>query len=120
MRLYELGNVYLPKALPLTELPEERMQFTLGMYGEGDFFTMKGVVEEFFEKVGLNGKKTYDPNARSSLPSSGTPGQTSIMTERGWDIWERYTRMWRTAYGIGTKAYVAVIDMPEVTCRCHL
>ncbi len=57
VRLYELGNVYLPKALPLTELPEERMQFTLGMYGDGDFFSMKGVVEEFFEKVGLLKKK---------------------------------------------------------------
>ena len=33
VRLYELGNIYLPKSLPLTELPEERMQFTLGMYG---------------------------------------------------------------------------------------
>ena len=41
VRLYELGNIYLPKALPLTELPDERMQFTLGMYGDGDFFTMK-------------------------------------------------------------------------------
>ena len=38
-----LGNIYLPKALPLTELPDERMQFTLGMYGNGDFFDMKGV-----------------------------------------------------------------------------
>ena len=54
VRLYELGNIYLPKSLPLTELPDERMQFTLGMYGEGDFFTMKGVVEEFFEKVGTS------------------------------------------------------------------
>ena len=42
VRLYELGNIYIPKALPLTELPDERMQFTLGMYGSGDFFTMKG------------------------------------------------------------------------------
>ena len=25
-RLYELGNIYIPKALPLTELPEEKMQ----------------------------------------------------------------------------------------------
>ena len=31
VRLYEMGNVYLPKSLPLTELPDERMQFTLGM-----------------------------------------------------------------------------------------
>ena len=35
VRLYELGNVYLPKALPLTELPDERTMFTLGMYGNG-------------------------------------------------------------------------------------
>ena len=48
-----LANIYLPNALPLTELPDERMQFTLGMYGDGDFFTMKGVVEEFLEKVGI-------------------------------------------------------------------
>ena len=63
VRLYELGNIYLPKSLPLTELPEERMQFTLGMYGDGDFFSMKGVIEEFFEKIGLHKKETYDPNA---------------------------------------------------------
>ncbi len=50
VRLYELGNVYLPKALPLTELPDERTMFTLGMYGKGDFFDMKGVCEEFFER----------------------------------------------------------------------
>ena len=37
VRLYELANVYLPKELPLKELPDERMQFTLGMYGDGDF-----------------------------------------------------------------------------------
>ena len=42
-----MAKVYLPNALPLTELPDERVQFTLASYGEGDFFTMKGVVEEF-------------------------------------------------------------------------
>ena len=43
-------SIICRKSLPLTELPDERMQFTLGMYGDGDFFDMKGVVEEFFEK----------------------------------------------------------------------
>ena len=56
VKLYELANIYLPKNLPLTELPDERMQFTLGMYGEGDFFTMKGVVEELFDKLGMRKK----------------------------------------------------------------
>ncbi len=64
VRLFELGNIYLPKALPLTELPDERMQLTLGFYGDGDFYTMKGVVEEILTAFGYNLKKvSFDPNA---------------------------------------------------------
>ena len=63
VRLYELANVYLPKSLPLTELPDERMQFVLGAYGNMDFFVMKGVVEEFFDKAGMKRKVHYDPQA---------------------------------------------------------
>ena len=63
VRLYELGNIYIPKSLPLTELPEERMIFTLGMYGDGDFYSMKGVVEEFLDKIGMRSKEDYDPNS---------------------------------------------------------
>ena len=74
VKLYELGNIYLPKSLPLTELPDERMQFTLGMYGEGDFFTMKGVIEEFLEKVGMRGKKHYDPSDKKPFLHPGTSG----------------------------------------------
>ena len=63
VRLYELANVYLPKQLPLTELPDERMQLTLGMYGDGDFFAMKGVIETLMLKLGLKKKAEYDPQA---------------------------------------------------------
>ncbi|MCR5273719.1 MAG: phenylalanine--tRNA ligase subunit beta, partial [Lachnospiraceae bacterium] len=71
VRLYELGNIYLPKNLPLTELPDERMQFTLGMYGEGDFFAMKGVVENFLNKVGMHKKMVLDPNSGLSFMHPG-------------------------------------------------
>ena len=113
VRLYELGNVYLPKALPLTELPEERMQFTLGMYGDGDFFSMKGVVEEFFEKVGLHKKETYDPNAGKTYLHPGR--QANIIydgTVVGY-LGEVHPDV-ADNYGIGTRAYIAVIDMPEI------
>ena len=41
--LYDMSNIYIPKELPLTELPDEREQLTLGAYGDGvDFFSMKG------------------------------------------------------------------------------
>lgn len=61
VRLYELANVYIPKALPLTELPEEQMKLTLGMYGEGDFFHLKGVIEELTEKLGFSKEVSYEP-----------------------------------------------------------
>ncbi len=116
VRLYELGNVYLPKALPLTELPEERMQFTLGMYGDGDFFSMKGVVEEFFDKVGLHKKETYDPNAGKPYLHPGR--QANIIYDGvvvGY-LGEVHPDVADT-YGIGEKAYIAVIDMPEIVAR---
>ena len=113
VRLYELGNVYLPKALPLTELPDERMQFTLGMYGEGDFFTMKGVVEEFFEKVGLRKTAKYNPNAGKPYLHPGR--QANIIYEGtvvGY-IGEVHPAV-ADNYGIGERAYVAVLDMKNI------
>ncbi len=116
VRLYELGNIYLPKALPLTELPEERMQFTLGMYGEGDFFSMKGVVEEFLEKVGLHEKEIYDPKAGKNFLHPGR--QANIIydgTLIGY-LGEVHPDV-ADNYNIGTRAYVAVLDMPEIVER---
>ena len=116
VRLYELGNIYLPKALPLTELPKERMQFTLGMYGDGDFFSMKGVVEEFFEKIGLHKKEVYDPNPGKPYLHPGR--QANILYDGvvvGY-LGEVHPDVADT-YGIGTRAYIAVIDMPEIVER---
>ena len=113
VRLYELGNIYLPKSLPLTELPEERMQFTLGMYGDGDFFTMKGVVEEFFEKIGMKEKETYDPNSGRSYLHPGRQADIIYKGSKIGFLGEVHPEVADT-YGIGERAYVAVIDMPEV------
>ena len=71
VKLYEMAKIYLPKSLPLTEYADERVQFTLGFYGEGDFFTMKGVVEEFLERAGMHDIVDYDPNAGKSFLHPG-------------------------------------------------
>ena len=113
VRLYELGNIYVPKALPLTELPDERMQFTLGMYGECDFFTMKGVVEEFFDSIGMRRKVTYDPEAGKNFLHPGR--QANIIydgTILGY-LGEVHPEVCDN-YDLKTKAYVAVLDMPSV------
>lgn len=113
VRLYELGNIYLPKSLPLTELPDERMQFTLGFYGDGDFFTMKGVVEEFFEKIGLHSKTQYDPNAGKAFLHPGRQANIIYNETIVGYLGEVHPEV-ADIYGIGEKAYVAVIDMPSI------
>ncbi len=113
VRLYELGNIYLPKSLPVTELPEERTMFTLGMYGKGDFFDMKGVCEEFFEKIGMKKKVTYDPNSGKPFLH---PGRQANMIYEGKVV--GYLGEVHPAvadnYSIGEKAYIAVIDILDV------
>ncbi len=114
VRLYELGNIYLPKQVPVTELPEERMQFTLGMYGDGDFYTMKGVVEEFFDKAGLHGKESYDPNAGKSFLHPGRQANVIYDGKIVGYLGELHPQV-ADNYSIKERVYVAVIDMPEIT-----
>lgn len=111
VRLYEMGNIYLPKQLPLTELPEERMQMTFGMYGEGDFFTMKGVVEELFYKVGMNEKITYDPESGYSFLHPGRQANVVYKDTVVGYLGEVHPTV-AADYGIKERVYVAVLDMP--------
>ena len=113
VRLYELAKVYLPKTLPLTKLPDERVQFTLGMYGEGDFYVMKGVVEEFFSKAGIRGKISYDPKAGKTFLHPGRQANIIYNGEVMGYLGEIHPQV-ADNYGIGDKTYVAVLDMPVV------
>ena len=113
VRLYELGNVYLPKSLPLTELPEEKMTFTLGMYDDGDFYDMKGVVEDFFDKAGMHKKAEYDPKAGKPFLHPGRQAEIRYEGEVMGYLGEVHPAV-AANYGIGTRAYLAVLDIPAV------
>ncbi len=113
VRLYELGNIYLAKSLPLTEQPEERMQFTLGMYGDGDFYSLKGVVEEFFDCIGMKKRIVYDPKAGKNFLHPGRQAKIVYEGEELGYIGEVHPAVCDN-YAIGTRAYVAVIDIMNV------
>ncbi len=73
-RLFELANVYIPKGLPLTERPDERMTLCLGAFGPGeDFFTMKGAVEAIAAAFDLT--FTYERDSACCLH----PGMTAAV-----------------------------------------
>lgn len=113
VRLYELGNIYIPRELPLTELPDERMQFTLGMYGDGDFYTMKGVVEEFLEKIGMGGRVNYDPASGKPFLHPGRQANVVYNKNVIGYLGEIHPQV-ADNYEIGEKVYVAVLDMPVI------
>ena len=113
VKLFELGNIYLPKSMPVTELPDERMQFTLGFYGEGDFFTMKGVVEEFFSQVGMDKKVTYDAKAGKTFLHPGRQANVIYNDTVVGYLGEVHPEV-LDKYNIKDRVYVAVIDMPYI------
>ena len=116
VRLYEMGNIYLPKQLPLTELPEERMQLTFGMYGDGDFFTMKGVIEELLYQTGLRKKAQYDPHAELPFLHPGRKAQIVYDGAVIGYLGEVHPTV-AANYAIKERVYIAVIDMPEIVSR---
>jgi len=109
VRLYELGNVYLPKQVPVEELPEEKMMLTLGMYGEGDFFTLKGVVEELLVDLGMNKKAIYDPENKKNFLH---PGRQASIVYNGKELGYlgEVHPMVANNYSIKDRVYIAVID----------
>ncbi len=64
-KLFELANRYLARELPLVSRPEERRTLVLGLWGEGDFFDLKGAVEALAEAFDL--KLRFEKGARPYL-----------------------------------------------------
>lgn len=112
VRLYEIANIYIPKELPLTELPDERTVLSFGMYGEGDFFTMKGVIETVFKKLGLNGITEYKTGKRNYLH----PGRQAEVIYNGKEVayLGEVHPVVQKNFEIGERVYIAAIDLKTV------
>ena len=110
--LYELSNIYLPKALPLTELPDERMTLCFGFYGEGDFFDLKGTMEEVLTHLGLRMPRDYVADASLTFLHPGR--QAKVMVKGGREqigyLGEVHPQVSK-AYGMNGKVYIAQVDV---------
>lgn len=115
VRLYEISNIYLAKKLPLEDYPEERKQFCLGMYGEGDFFVLKGVIEEFLYKVGMKKLPSYNADAGKTFLHPGRQAEI-IYEDTVVGYFGEVHPLVQEAYGIAERTYVANIDL-SVICK---
>ena len=66
-RLFEFSKTYVPKSLPLNELPIESEVLSLGAFGDEDFFTVKGVIEGLIDCLGATFKVDFVKCKRSYM-----------------------------------------------------
>ncbi|MDX9918163.1 MAG: phenylalanine--tRNA ligase subunit beta [Gudongella sp.] len=50
---YEIGYVFMPKALPVTELPDEKQVLSIGLYGDKDFYYLKETLLLVLKRLGI-------------------------------------------------------------------
>ena len=110
-QLFEIGRIYTPKALPLTELPVETRVLTVGMYGVGDFFYLKGLAEELLFEMGI--KAEYAPVSDIPFMHPGRTAEISVSGDRIGYIGQIHPEIAEN-YGIGTEAYIGVFDLDKI------
>lgn len=115
--LFEIGSEYLPA--PGRELPEEPARLAIGMYGkDADFFLLKGKIEALLAKLGLNGCEYEACSDTSVYPEASAfhPGRCAVVKKDGkiFGIFGELAPVVLENYGIGTKAYAAKLEIPEM------
>ena len=111
-RIFELGNKFIPKSLPLTEYPDERETICVGVFGENEsFFTLKGLAETVADTLCL--EFTYEASTKTFLH----PYQTATILCEG----EAVGFLGQVTYEIQDEldmrvpAYVMEIDLKSLT-----
>jgi phenylalanyl-tRNA synthetase beta chain len=112
--LFELAKVYIPEALPLVELPHEIPTLTMGMYGNMDFYDMKGIVEHLMNVLGMTAVAEYLPEKELSWMHPGRTASVVVNGDKVGYLGELHPAVAKN-YGIGTRAYLAVMDMEKLT-----
>ena len=111
-RFFELGTIYLP-AESADILPEERGVAVIGSYGEKeDFFAMKGIILEALDKLGVYGVE-FTANKENPTFHRGRCADIFIGEKKIGEIGEIAPAVLDN-YGIGTRAYVATLDIADI------
>ena len=77
---FEISKRFIPKALPLKEQPDELNTISIGLTGaDEDFYSLKGIVENVLEYLGVNNAEYINEN----LPPYLHPGRAANVMKDG-------------------------------------
>ncbi|MBR0365960.1 MAG: phenylalanine--tRNA ligase subunit beta, partial [Clostridia bacterium] len=105
-KLFEVGRVYIPTEEG--QLPDEKPTLMLGMYGNVDFYDLKGAVEEVCAKLHID-KVAYERVTDDPIYHPGRTARIMINGRYAGIIGEVHPAVLRR-YEIGTRAYIGEID----------
>lgn len=104
---YEIAPRFIPREIPLKELPDERLTISLGTYGDEDFYSIKGRVEALLVELNIMGYEfkqvqnpSYHPGRAAMILIKGK--ELGIIGEVNADI--------VSDYGIGQRVYAGELD----------
>ena len=106
-RLFEIAKVFIPKSLPVTELPEERQILAFAAFGPTeDFYSVKAVLESLFDYLRI------EVDFEAGAPSHMHPTRTAYIYAEGKRIGYvgEVSDTAAAAYGIDKRAYLAEVD----------
>ena len=108
VRLFEIGKTYIPNS-DENELPTERNILTIGIYGQCDYFDLKGIVENLLDSLGLKSasfkRMSENPSYHPGKTAELILGRTSlgVLGEIHPDVNENY--------GVDVPCYVTELDL---------
>lgn len=112
VRVFEMASTYTPTP-DVNDLPVERKILTVGMYGNEDFYTLKGVVENILESAGIVDAKYVS----CSSDNAYHPGRCAQIYDKNGNllgIMGQIHPLTAQNYGVSTVIYAACIDFDSV------
>lgn len=129
VKIFEIGAVFAPQSLPLTELPTERQMLIGAMTGKRDpvawnqgrdmldFYDLKGVVENLLDDLGITGYH-FNPAENPSLH----PGKTAaiVVGDTILGVMGELHPKAQEAFGLSKPVYLFELSVDVLTERTKL
>ncbi len=112
IRLFEIATVYLPHEAQ-NELPDEKRVLTLGLYGDTDFYAVKGICENLLRLAGI---KSVTYTACTDNPSYHPGRCAKLVAEDGTElgVFGQAHPLMADNYGMSLPVYVAELAFDTI------
>lgn len=115
LKLFELARVFIPKQLPITELPDEHNNLCISLTGDYDFYRLKNDLNKIMASIGI--KLEYRASQRQQM-HPGICAEIYLYNRSIGVIGEVHPKV-RKNFDIAQKVFVAEINLTNAITRLN-